>query len=85
MLAMIIAGAVAAYFIATGVIDLLSPYEFNPWVMIGLGLIVGLVLFTLVIKNAAKITVPAIIILAVICLLLGFAPEASGAILSNSI
>lgn len=81
MLAMIIAGAIAAYFIATGTIDLLAPYDFNPWVMIGLGLIIGLVLFTLVLKNAARITVPAILILAVVCLLLGFSSGAEGATL----
>ena len=71
MLAMIIAGAIAAYFIATGIIEGLEPYHFSPGIMIGLGLIIGLVLFTLVIKHSAKITVPVIIAIAIICLLLG--------------
>ena len=70
-LALVIAGCISAYFIATGIIAELEPYRFSNFMMIGIGLIVGLILFTLIEKHSAKITVPVILVIAVVCIVLG--------------
>ena len=71
MLALIIAGAIAAYLIASDVVAFLEPHEFPIGVGMGLGIIIGLVLFTLVIRHSAKITIPIMVAIAIILIVLG--------------
>ena len=72
MLFLIIVGTIAGMFISGGIWDILQTIEeMNPYLRVGIGLIVGLVGFTVVERHAARITVPVILVLAVACIIIG--------------
>lgn len=74
MLVLIVAGTMVGIFLSGGIEDLAGDVSaWNPWLRIGVGLLIGLIAFTVVVRQAAHVTVPAIIVIAIACIAIGLA------------